>query len=470
MKRLSGSRITQSLVRLGVLLTMAALIAGMGGCDGDGGYNPPPSKNLEIRTWYDLNATRDNLAGNHKLMNDLNSTTPGYAELASPTANEGEGWQPIGLSDPRYGMTSPTIFWGTFDGQGHQIHDLYINRPDESDVGLFGVASHGFIRDIAVVNVTVIGGNAVGGLLGTNVGPVSNCYCGGEVAGNEYVGGLVGQTIAGSTVIDSYFTGNVIGNLQVGGLAGRNTGTVANSHFTGNVTGVDTVGGLAGFQFFGIVSSSYSTGSVTGNSSVGGLVGLIISSGSSGFSEGDSWVVDSYFSGSVSGNASVGGLVGENQCSVSNSYSAGSVSGLEYVGGLVGRNSGPVSNSYSSSDITGDSYVGGLAGENGSPYYYLCGTVSNSYSTGSVTGTSYVGGLVGTNGCNVTNSFWDIQTSGQNDSNGGTGKNTTEMQDITTFSGAAWNITAVALNETDPAYIWNIVNNVTYPFLSWQPV
>jgi hypothetical protein len=198
---------------------------------------------------------------------------------------------------------------------------------------------------------------------------------------------------------------------------------------------------------------------------VGGLVGLI---GSSGFGEGDSWVVDSYFSGSVSGNASVGGLLGENQCSVSNSYSAGSVSGLEYVGGLVGRNSGPVSNSYSSSDITGDSYVGGLAGENGSPYYYLFGTVSNSYSTGSVTGTFYVGGLVGANSCNVTTSFWDTETSGQSTSDGGTGKNTTEMKDVTTFSGAGWNIAAVGLNGTDPAYIWNIVNNVTYPFLSWQ--
>jgi hypothetical protein len=45
------------------------------------------------------------------------------------------------------------------------------------------------------------------------------------------------------------------------------------------------------------------------------------------------------------------------------------------------------------------------------------------------------------------------------------------MQDINTFSGAAWNITAVA-NTTmrNPSYIWNIVNNVTYPFLSWEPV
>jgi hypothetical protein len=86
-----------------------------------------------------------------------------------------------------------------------------------------------------------------------------------------------------------------------------------------------------------------------------------------------------------------------------------------------------------------------------------------------VYGSIYVGGLVGRNWYStVSNSFWDIETSGQSNSAGGTGKTTTEMQDIATFSGTGWNIITVALNETNPAYIWNIVNNVTYPFLSWQ--
>jgi len=50
------------------------------------------------------------------------------------------------------------------------------------------------------------------------------------------------------------------------------------------------------------------------------------------------------------------------------------------------------------------------------------------------------------------------------------GLSTVSEQNIATFSGAAWNITAVALNQSNPAYIWNIVNGVTYPFLSWHPV
>jgi hypothetical protein len=71
----------------------------------------------------------------------------------------------------------------------------------------------------------------------------------------------------------------------------------------------------------------------------------------------------------------------------------------------------------------------------------------------------------------ITNSFWDVETSGQATSDGGTGKTTAEMKDITTFSGATWNITGVANPSIrNLSYIWNIVDDVTYPFLSWQPV
>jgi len=94
-----------------------------------------------------------------------------------------------------------------------------------------------------------------------------------------------------------------------------------------------------------------------------------------------------------------------------------------------------------------------------------------------VTGNEEVGGLVGRNlvGSNiegtVSNSFWNTETSGQGSSAGGTGKTTAEMKDIVTFSGAGWNIIAVGNPDTrNPSYIWNVVEGVTYPFLSWQPV
>jgi hypothetical protein len=151
---------------------------------------------------------------------------------------------------------------------------------------------------------------------------------------------------------------------------------------------------------------------------------------------------------------------------VSNCYFSGDITGDSYVGGLVGVNEGgTVSDSYSTGGVTGDWRVGGLVALNNG------GTVSNSYSSGSVTGTSHVGGLVGTNDRGtVSQSFWDVQTSGQTGSAAGAGKTTAKMRNIATFSGAGWNIVAVAnADARNLSYIWNMVDGESYPSLSWQP-
>jgi len=389
-----------------------------------------------IRNWYDLDAIRDNLGANYRLMNDLDSTTAGYMELASETANAGRGWEPIGTSDDR--------FTGSFDGQGYEIRDLFINRPGEHHVGLFAhiswihpIENLGVIENVGLVNADVTGRRWVGGLVGDNAGVVNN----------------------------SSSTGRVTGEWDVGGLTGCNSGTVNNSYSTSNVTGGYYVGGLVGSVTGeatvreGIVSNSYSTGSVTGATRVGGLVGSVL---------GDCTVSNSYSTGSVTGRNWVGGLVALNAGgSVRNSCSTGNVTGAKRVGGLVGLNDwGTISNCYCTGSVTGTTRVGGLAGGN----YW--GTISNCFSTGSVTGDSNAGGLVAYNeGGSVSNSFWNIITGGTVISAGGTGKATAEMQDIATFSEAVWNITAVV----DPgmrntAYTWNIVSGQTYPFLSWQSV
>jgi hypothetical protein len=178
-------------------------------------------------------------------------------------------------------------------------------------------------------------------------------------------------------------------------------------------------------------------------------------------------VSNSYSTVNVTGNRTVGGLTGYNSAwgTVSNSYATGSVTGVENVGGLVGQNGGNVSDSYSTGSVTGNEYVGGLVGytEEYIPpdFYFPSSVTSDIKSEGPVTLNE---------GPVVSNSFWDTQTSGQATSDGGTGKTTAQMKNIATFSGAGWNIIAVALNETNPSYIWNIVDDLTYPFLSWQAI
>jgi len=382
----------------------------------------PPSQEGEIRTWYDLDAIRDNLSGTYTLMNDLDSTTAGYQELASPTANGGKGWQPIGTWI--YGSIEQP-FTGTFDGQGYEISDLFINRPDEDCVALFGYLGCGAVaKNIGILNVNVTGNYYVGGLVGDNSGNVTTCYATGNVAGFVAVGGLVGFSCRPErscpehpgqcTISDCYSMGSVTGDYgSVGGLVGVISGPVANSYSTSTVVcSGDWVGGLVGATC-GEVTSCYATGSVTGEVRVGGLVGVV---------------------GAVDvGCPGPGG-------SVSNSYALGNVVGNITVGGLVGFSEGPVTNCYSIGNVVGNLSVGGLVGKN---YYHAV---------------------------NMSSSFWDTETSGQATSDGGTGKNTTEMQDIATFSGATWDIIGVANSGTrNPSYIWNIVDTETYPFLSWQP-
>jgi hypothetical protein len=305
-------KLNRYLARVSIFLITAILIAGMAGCVDGGDYNPPPSKNLEIWDWYDMDDVRENLAGNHTLMNDLDSTTHGYEELASSTANGGKGWQPIGFFDT-HGPIAYIGFMGTFDGQGHEIRDLYINRPDEGCVALFGKLDGGWdaggvIKSLGVVNVAVTGDYCVGGLAGGSSGTVINSHSSGNITSRSRVGGLVG--CSSGTVSNSYSTSIVVGEWDVGGLVGDNEGTVDNSYYSGSVAGNSSVGGLVG-ENFGTVSNSYSTGSVTGNHNIGSLVGSNV----------DGTVNNSYATGNVNGDEYVGGLVGDNMVStVSNSH------------------------------------------------------------------------------------------------------------------------------------------------------
>jgi hypothetical protein len=97
------------------------------------------------------------------------------------------------------------------------------------------------------------------------------------------------------------------------------------------------------------------------------------------------------------------------------------------------------------------------------------GTVTKSYSAGAVSGTGTgVGGLVGYNWwlCPVTQCFWDILTSAQTKSAGGTGKTTAEMKTAKTYLDAGWDFVGETANGTED--IWWILEGKDYPRLWWQ--
>ncbi|GAJ21923.1 unnamed protein product, partial [marine sediment metagenome] len=87
---------------------------------------PTPTAAAGIINWKGLNDIRNNLGGDFVLDADLDENTADYDTYAGVAANGGLGWDPIG----------PT-FTGTINFAGHTISDLFIDRPDTDNVGLF---------------------------------------------------------------------------------------------------------------------------------------------------------------------------------------------------------------------------------------------------------------------------------------------------------------------------------------------
>jgi filamentous hemagglutinin family protein len=285
----------------------------------------------------DLQGMNGDLTLNYVLGTDIDAS-------GTSTWNTNAGFVPIGNNTNNY--------TGIFNGLGHTISNLSINRTSTDYIGLFGeISSSAVISNVGLVGGSIQGNNYVGGLVANNHGgTISYSYAKGNVTitGNDpKVGGLVG--INSGTVRNSYIqsTGNVTGGTKVGGLVGENWGTIDLSYSLVTVNGNNRVGGLVGLNY-GTIDKSYSNSIVNGQGSqnaIGGLVGL---------NYGGGIISNSYATGNLpffDGNSSVGGLVGENNGSVSKSYATGSVNGSSYIGGLIGTNGGTVINSFYNSDI-----------------------------------------------------------------------------------------------------------------------
>ncbi len=145
-----------------------------------------------------------------------------------------------------------------------------------------------------------------------------------------------------------------------------------------------------------------------------------------------------------------GGLVGVNNGTISYCYTTGVVSGQYRTGGLVGYNQGgTINNCFSRCNLNTGTYNGGLVGS------HLSGQpITKCYSTGAVSG-NYSGGLIAFTQGTATDCYWDIETSGQTTSAGGTGKTTAEMKTQSTFTD--WDFTDIWV--MDEGY------NDGYPYL-----
>lgn len=246
-------------------------------------------------TGTDLQGINGNQDGNYALGANINA-------VDTERWNNGAGFEPIGFY-------SDTGFNGRFNGLGHTINDININRPQSDAIGLFGIAVESTIENIGIK--------------------------GGFIRGNTDTGGLVGSNSYGN-ISQAYTTGDVISGGNAGGLVGNNdSGNISQSYATGNVTsGSGNAGGLVGYNLSGNISQAYATGDVTsGGRNAGGLIGYA-SSGS---------IDQAYATGAVKSSIYAGGLVGtiDEPMTINNSYAIGFIgpvmSGMGLAGGLVGN-------------------------------------------------------------------------------------------------------------------------------------
>ena len=149
--------------------------------------------------------------------------------------------------------TSTNNFRGTFDGDNHTISGIRIYTTNDYQ-GLFGyVYSGSTVKNIALANSIIIGGDYVGSIAGKNeYGTITNCRIGNDVTigvendDKDYHGGIVGYQYDG-TVSGSVIAASVNGLWYCGGIAGicvfttlkdcLYTGTVANGSWKGAITG-----------------------------------------------------------------------------------------------------------------------------------------------------------------------------------------------------------------------------------------
>ena len=222
----------------------------------------------------------------------------------------------IGLYD------GDTYYWfkGTFDGDGHTISNLTINKTnDDCYVGLFGL-SKGTIKNLTLKDANIVGYREVGGIVGYNFeGTVENCFV---------TGGTVRATGEQS--------------VYASGIVSLNEGTVRNCSVTGvNISGGDEKGeasGIVGYNKKGTVRNcSVTSANISGNYyAVGGIVSM----------NEDFGTIENCFvtNSTISGQGGVGGIVGRNEqgtvktCLIANNTVTG--------GDIYGINRGNVGTCY----------------------------------------------------------------------------------------------------------------------------
>ncbi len=249
-----------SLMLITMIITAQTAVAPASG-DGTSG-NPYQIATLENLYW---------IASDTANWNKYYIQTADIDASSTSAWNSGAGWVPIGNETVK--------FTGSYNGNRHTITGIYINRPTEANLGLFGYVYGGTINYLGLKNVNISGYRRIGALAGwiSSSNPVNYCFSTGVVTSSyeySYTGGLFGYSY-NTDILNCYSMANVNGRQSIGGFIGATQDSdITNSFSTGLVTSynpiyeggfIGTWGGNASYpgltaNFWDIESSGTTTG------------------------------------------------------------------------------------------------------------------------------------------------------------------------------------------------------------------
>ena len=447
-----------------------------------GGYGTKSSPYI-IENKTQLNNVRKKLNACYKLNADISFSSADFAS-GGTFYSEGKGWEPIGNEED--------LFAGSFNGNGHSISGLTINRGSEENIGLFGV-SCGTVMKLNMSDCAVIGKTKVGCVVGYNsTGKILRCsntgivtayvdkdnnynkyaYAGGITGYSEdgniedcsngamvkvgcyercaYAGGITGFNGAiwyskqskitrcnNYGEIMDFLQDDSTGSIHIAGIVGNNSGTIDSCWNIGKITGLDTretaAGGIAGDSRHGTITGSYNAGAVSSKYCSGGIL------------------ADNSESSDINGCYNVGKITttavweyeGENE----NAFAGGIIGYTGYMEGLK--------ECYNLGEVSSNSgNVGGIVGSVTSDRLII----TTCYNAGQVSCTSgNVGGIAGESESEFSNCFYLDNVEQAVGSGTGTATKcaAAQMQDAETYGDAF---------DFDYDMIWEISDTAEYKY------
>ena len=237
----------------------------------------------------------------------------------------------------------------------------YVKNAEHSVQPIYELTNNNSVEGLS--NVGGVIGCVAGDLVFDSNNESQKCtMSGGSVKGSSNVGGLVGGVENNSTVTLTNFTNNanVIGGYAVGGLVGLLRGSITSSVNQGNITSEkDTagtpsglsrgayVGGIAGVAY-GAISHCYNSGNILASGDNSDFLGGIV-----GYTNANVAYCTSLENSIISGSNQVGGIVGKLQnATIDYCYFNGKIVGiwnnatakLDFICGEI--TGGSVSNSW----------------------------------------------------------------------------------------------------------------------------